>query len=146
MSYLQVQRLILIKGEFEAAQFSVNYVKREWSRLHWEQGFDKVEFPQVREASTNIEVTYIVRLFSVFESILRDALPVRIPGSLDRRSVYDLINRSASKWRISAVVRDEAHRIREFRNLAVHQNRTIDSSVLFDDASAVLNRFLVWLP
>lgn len=138
-------KLVLIRGEFEAAQASVDYVEREWSRLHWKQSFDKVEFPQVREATTNSEATYIVRLFSVFESILRDALPVRIPGSLDRRSVYDLINRSASRWRISAAIRDDAHRIREFRNLTVHQNSADDPLVLFTDAIAALNRFLGWL-
>lgn len=146
MSHSQIQQLILIKGEYKAAQASVDYTEREWSRLRWEQGFSRIEFPQVRQATANIEATYIVRLFSVFESVLRDVLPVRLSSSPDRRSVYDLINRAASKWRISAAVRDGAHRIREFRNLAVHQNFLEASLLLFADALAGLNHFLAWLP
>jgi len=146
MSYLQIQQLILIKGEYGAAQASVDYTEREWSRLRWEQGFNRVEFPQVRQAAANIEATYIVRLFSVFESILRDVLPVRSSSSPDRRSVYDLINRSASKWRISAPVRDETHRVREFRNVTVHQNNAEAAPLLFVDALAGLSHFLAWLP
>ncbi len=146
MSHLQIQRLILIKGEYKAAQASIDYTEREWSRLRWEQGFSRIEFPQVRQATVNIERTYIARLFSVFESILRGVLPVRVSGSPDRRSVYDLINRAASKWRIPAPIRDEAHHIREFRNLTVHQNSAAASPVLFADALAALNRFLSRLP
>ena len=93
-----------------------------------------------------MEATYIVRLFPIFESILREVLPVRSSSSPDRRSVYDLINRAASKWRISTAVRDEAHRIREFRNLTIHQNNAATIPLLFADALAGLNRFLSWLP
>ncbi len=146
MSHLQIQQLIQIKGEYQAAKASVDYSEREWPRLRWEQGFSKVEFPQVRQATANIEATYIVRLFSVFESILRDVLLVRISSIPDRRSVYDLINRAASKWRISAAVRDEAHRIREFRNQTVHQSSAAAVPLLFADALAGLSRFLAWLP
>ena len=146
MSHFQIQQLILIKGEYKAAQASVDYTEQEWSRLRWEQGFSRVEFSQVRQATANIEATYIVRSFSVFESILRDILPVRVSSSPDRRSVYDLINRAASRWRISAAVRDEAHRIREVRNLTVHQNNVGAALLLFADALAGLNRFLAWLP
>jgi len=111
-----------------------------------EKDFRDLKFLQVREAAANIEVTYIVRLFSVFESILRDILPVRISGLPDRRSVYDLINRSASKWRIPAGIRDDAHNVREFRNLTVHQNNANAPLLLFADAIAALNRFLGRMP
>ena len=145
MSHLQIQQLILIKGEYQAAQASVNYTEREWSRLRWEQNFSRIEFRQVRQATANVEATYIVRLFSVFEGILRAVLPVRVASSPDRRSVYDLINRCASKWRIPTLLRDEVHRIREFRNQAVHQSDAA-APLLFADALAGLNRFLAWLP
>lgn len=146
MSYLLVQQLARIEDEFEAVKTSISYFERLWPRLTNEQGFGELKFLQVREAAANVEVTYVVRLFSVFESILRDRLLVRIAGSPDRRSVYDLINRSASRWRVSAAVRDEAQRIREFRNLLVHQNSAEASLVLFADAISALNRFLAWLP
>lgn len=146
MSYLQVQELARIENEFEAVKASVGYLERLWPGLINERDFRGLKFLQVQAAAANIEITYIVRPFSVFESILRDILPVRISGGPDRRSVYDLINRSASKWRISVAVRDEAHQIREFRNQFVHHNNVNTSPVLFADAVAALNRFLIWLP
>ena len=146
MSYLQVQQLVRVKSELEVAQAAVDYLERTWARLREEPEFRNIEFPQVRLASASLEATYIVRLFSVFEGILREALPIRILSSPDRRNVYDSINRAASRWRISAAVRDEVHQVRAFRNLTVHQSSAEASTLLFADALAGLNRFLAWLP
>lgn len=146
MSYLETKQLILVKEEFEAVRVSVSYLEGSWPRLQVEQMPGTLKLVQVKRAALNLEATYIVRLFSVFESVLRQLLPLRMAGSTDRRNVYDLINRAASKWRISAAVRDESHRIREFRNGSVHQNASGTSRLLFTEALAGLNQFLGWLP
>jgi len=95
---------------------------------------------------SNLEATYIVRLFTTFESMLRDFLPRPHPNQPDRRSAYDLINRAASRLQIPAVTKDEAQQVREYRNRAVHQGGTAVTALLFSDALAALNRFLSWLP
>lgn len=111
-----------------------------------ELGSEKPELSEVRRASANLEATYIIRLFSTFESVLREVLPPRSLDTPDRRGAYELINRAASKWRVSAAVRGKAHSIREFRNAEVHQSGMDKQDITFADALAGLNRFLSWLP
>jgi len=146
LSYTLIQRLTLIRDEYDAAQASVTYAKRVWSQIQTEAEFDKLKFFQVRQASTYLEATYTVRLFSTFEAVLRDVLHLHSLTKADRRSAYDLINRSASKWRIASSVRDEAHRVREFRNIFVHRNEIAYPALSFTEALGLLNRFLAWLP
>ncbi|MGI4790851.1 MAG: hypothetical protein ACRYFS_18625 [Janthinobacterium lividum] len=112
MSYLHAQQLGVIKSEFEAAKASINYLKRDWFRLQSEPDFSELKLAQVRQAALNLKATYIVRLFSVSEGVLRTVLPFRAFSGPDRRSVYDLINRVASSHHISVAVRDRAHQVR----------------------------------
>ena len=127
-------------------QACADYLEEGWHHLHFDPYFSSLGLAEVRRASSTLEATYTVRLFSVFEAILRDFLPLRHPAQVDRRSVHDLINRTASRLHIPANIRDGAHQVREFRNQAVHQNQTLPSRLTFADAVAFLNRFLAWLP
>lgn len=146
MSYILVRRLANVRSEFGAAKAAIDYLEQNWGRIHTEVNFQDPELSEVRRASVNLEATYIIRLFSTFESVLREVLPPRLANTSDRRSAYELINRPASKWRVSAAVRDKAHSIREFRNAEVHQSGMDNQDVTFIDALAGLNRFLSWLP
>ncbi len=146
MSYILIQRLIAVRDEYNVARASVAYLKRLWPQLLTEADFRDLDLLQIKQAFANLEVTYTVRLFSTFEAVLRDSLPRRSVNSPDRRSAYDLINRSASKWRIAGSIKDDAHRVREIRNLFVHRNELVYPVVLFSEALAILSRFLAWLP
>lgn len=146
MSYVLIGRLAAVKREYEVTRASTRYLQAEWPRLHSSPAFDNFGMTEVRLAVDNLEATYIVRLFTAFESMLRDFLPRPHPHQPDRRSAYDLINRAASRLHIPAVVRDEAHQVRGYRNQAVHQGGTAVTALLFADALAALNRFLSWLP
>lgn len=146
MSHTLIQRLTRIRDELDVARASLGYLEKSWPHRQSETEFEGFVFAQIQRTSANLEVTYIVRLFSTFEAILRDVLPLRSPGRQDKRSAYDLINRAVSKWHISAEICDEAHRIREFRNRIVHENKSVGAAIPFSDALASLNRFLAWLP
>ena len=146
MSYLLIQRLTLIRDEYDAAQASVSYAKRQWSQIQPEAEFNNLNFSQVRQASIYLEATYVVRLFSTFEAVLREVLSLSPANKVDKRSAYDLINRSASKWRIASSVRDEAHRVRESRNIFVHRSEIVAPVLSFAEALGMLNRFLAWFP
>jgi len=146
VSYLLIQRLGLIRDEFAVARAAVDYVEHSWPETHREPAFGDLRLSQVRFAGTHLEATYLVRLFSAFEAVLRDMLPHPYPLRPDGRSAYNLINRAASKWRLAADVRDAAHRVREARNQAVHQNQPVLQEYPFVEALAALNRFLSWLP
>jgi hypothetical protein len=146
VSYLLIQRLGLIRVEFDVAKASIDYLEYFWPRLHREPIFKALQLDQVRSAADHLEATYLVRLFSTFEAILRETLPTRSSLVTDQRSAHNLINRAASKWRLGAHIRDEVHRVREARNSAVHQNQSDELMLPFAEALAILNRFLSWLP
>lgn len=146
MSYILVQKLTLIRDEYDAAQACVSYAKHQWSQIQSEAEFSNLNFFEVRQASTYLEATYVVRLFSTFEAVLREALPLHSANKVDERSAYDLINRSASKWRIASLARDEAHRVRGFRNVFVHRSEIVAPAFSFTEALGMLNRFFAWLP
>jgi len=146
VSYVLINRLAEVRDEYEVTKASTEHLQSEWPRLHSRPPFEDLELKEVRRAVSNLEATYIVRLFTTFESMLRDFLPRPHPNQPDRRSAYDLINRAASRLQIPAVTRDEAQQVREYRNRAVHQGGTAVTALLFSDALAALNRFLSWLP
>jgi len=146
VSHVLISRLAAVRGEYEVAKASIEYLQSEWPRLHSHPPFDDLRMVEVRRAASNLEATYIVRLFTAFEAMLRDFLPRLHPNQPDRRSAYDLIDRTASRLHIPAVVRDEAHQVRQYRNQAVHAGGMAMTALLFADALAALNRFLSWLP
>src|SRR5262249_27226443 len=104
-----------------------------------------VRLAHVQSAVRNLEVTYIIRLFSTFESLLHDYLTVSQPGRPAPRRAEDLINRAARHARIPDPVRDGAQQVREYRNSVVHPGATAPA-VAFDEALGKLNRFLAPLP
>ena len=101
MSDLYIQRLRLIRDEFEVAHRSLSYVHQNWdgrslSRVTLFQGIAK---ESVRPALRNIEVTYFVRLFAEFEGILKEHLgtnhpTVKIPAK--PRGCYELFQSAAA--------------------------------------------------
>ena len=123
MSYEHIRRLNSVAEEYQAARMAVEYLEADWLRLHSHPSFTSLSLAQLKRSSAGLETTYLVRLFSVFEAILRDYLPRRFPARPDRRTVYELINKVASVHRISVPVRDGAQTARAF-----------------------LNTFLAWLP
>ena len=93
----------------------------------------------------NIEITYIVRLFSGFEAILVEHFaashpPLRIP-----RTAEALINRIALRERIPDPIRDRAQDTREYRNTLVHQRPAPAPGVSFREVMSSLSRFLALL-
>lgn len=146
MSHVLIRRLAGVKRELEVARICAEYLQSGWSRLHSSPPFENLALKEVRRTVSNLEATYIVRLFTTFESMLRDFLPLRHPGQPDRRSAFNLINLAASRQHIPAPLRDQAQQVREYRNQAVHEGSTTSTPLLFGDALASLNQFLSWLP
>lgn len=146
MSHVLIRQLTGIRDEFEVARTSLNYLERGWDTLHTNTAFADIQKAQVRRTNANLEITYIARLFSEFEAILRSSRPLHSSTLPDRRSAYHLINQTASRLHIRADIRDQAHRVKEFRNHIVHQGSSAGMEISFSDALAALNRFLSWFP
>lgn len=146
MSYRQLEQLRQIRQEFSASKAALDYLAVKWPEWQREHRSADLTMSHVRAAAEDVEATYTVRVFSSFEAMLRDFLPLGRITTTGRRSVYDLINRTASRLRIPADIRDDVHRLREYRNQAVHRGGSPPPRVLFPQALATLNRFVAWLP
>jgi hypothetical protein len=145
VSYLLIQRLVSIRDEYEAARVAVKYLERSWHRLSDLPETRGVRFSHVQNAVHNLEVTYIIRLFAAFESLLHDFLIVSQPGRAVPRRAEHLVNRVARRARIPDLVRDAAQEVREYRNSVIHPGATAPT-MAFEQALAKLNRFLAPLP
>ena len=88
---------------------------------------------QVNAALNKVEQTYLIRLFSEFEAMLK---------------AYALINKAAKRQRANVPdnKRDAVHLVREYRNVVVHAQGGGTAAVSFRQALSALNQYLVFLP
>lgn len=99
-----------------------------------------VRRPDIGSASAHLEGTYIVRVFSEFETALQHfirAFHLRRP-----RAVEPLINRVRDRGRIPQSVTDAVHRVREYRNVLVHDRLQPITPVTIREATSYLCTFL----
>lgn len=99
-----------------------------------------VRRPDITTASLHLEGTYIVRLFSEFETALHrfmHAFHLRRP-----RATSSLINRVQDRGRIPQVDADAVHRVREYRNVLVHERSEPVEPVTIREATRFLCTFL----
>ncbi len=96
-------------------------------------------------AARNREATYLVRLFGVFESALRDAWAEHY-GETTHPKATDLLDAFASRCRIPSDHRVNAHLVRTYRNNVVHDYAEQAEPVELAAARRYLCRFLSHLP
>ena len=98
-------------------------------------------------AESSLETAYVARLFSEFEGILRPYLAANDPRQRSvPRSIFSVINRASSVWRIPNSIRDDVQEAREYRNSVVHPDSTTRTAIPFPDARSFLSKFLARLP
>ena len=86
----------------------------------------------VNRASDRLEATYVIRLFSEFEGVLKMILRARKIKA--PRGAKPLINRVASHARFAGPILDNAHVVRVYRNKLVHN---LVHGVADDDRMAI---------
>jgi hypothetical protein len=102
-------------------------------------------------ASEMVESTYIIRMWAEFETALRSYRRHITGDPDDRISTSNLIDWMSGVRRgraISEDVRDDVHKVREYRNDLVHERNDLDplDRVEIDVARTRLNTFLGRLP
>jgi hypothetical protein len=101
---------------------------------------DQVKRPDIRTASERLEGTYIVRVFSEFETALRHFIRVfhiRRPSGTEA-----LINRVRDRGHVPQIDADAVHRVREYRNALVHERSKPGSPVTIRETTKFLCIFL----
>ena len=94
----------------------------------------------IRTASEHLEGTYLVRVFSEFETALLHfcrAFIIRRPNG-----ARALINRVRVRGRIPNDDTDAVHRVREYRNVLVHERSAPAAPVTLREATSFLCTFL----
>ena len=100
--------------------------------------------PDAERMQRNLESTYLLRLFAVFEAGVREAW-IKALGKSTNPSTYDLVQGVTSACKIDDEdLRRDVHGVREYRNSLVHGG--IATPYSLSDARRVLNRFFDRLP
>jgi hypothetical protein len=96
--------------------------------------------PDIATASIHLQGTYIVRLFSEFETALQHfvrAFHIRKP-----RGTEALVNRVRDRAHIPPAASVAVHRVREYRNVLVHERSMPVTQVTIREATRFLCTFL----
>ena len=152
MSDRFVRRLERVRDEQQAASGSLAYVSIYWQKasIFNFSGLETVGVEGVLRAAADLEATYFIRLFSVFEGVLKEHMAESHPGIriTEDASAAWLIDRVSKlqKPPIFNIFRERVHEVRRYRNYLVHPGGNLPAFVQFSEALAQLTRFADRLP
>jgi hypothetical protein len=101
---------------------------------------DQVAPRHIEAASRRLEGTYIVRIFSEFETALGQflrAFSIRKPKTTEA-----LVNRVRTRGRIPQAETDAVHVVRDYRNVLLHERSRAARDVTLREATSSLCTFL----
>lgn len=132
-------RIKAVEREYKAIRFSTD---RLLAALDTDSAIlaGEVERHDVATAAANLEATYIIRVFSEFESGLQHF--VRAFRIARPRGAEALVNRVAVRGRIPHDQTDAVHLVRELRNLLVHEHARRVARLSIRQATSSLCTFL----
>ena len=138
-------RVRAVENEYLSCHAALTFAVREWAAMSAMPEWQGRVRSQAQEALERLEDTYIIRLFSEFEAILRefwtDTEIIAVPDRIE-----DLINRLGSRHRLLQRVREQAHEVQYYRNALLHRSARRTRAVSFGSARRALNFFLAELP
>jgi len=116
--------LTRVRDEFDAGQFALRRVLSEWDHdadlvIAAQQGY--VTETEIRRCADNLELTFVLRLFSEFEAILRDFWTQGM-GRATEPTMTQLLDSIAARCAVHPDDLAMAHNIREFRNQIIHES------------------------
>lgn len=132
-------RITTVEREFRAIRFGTDRLIAELAKDPTIL-IQEVRRPDITTAAAHLEGTYIVRVFSEFETSLahfKSAFGIPRP-----RTTRALIERVRSRGRISQADTDVVHRVREYRDVLVHERSAPAMPVTIREAVGFLCTFL----
>lgn len=139
------QRIKAVERQYKTARLALE-------RLRTQSLVDasiSLQFPDannVKETLAGLELTYVIRIFAVFENGLRSYWQKVKPGK--KPDMKPLIDAIGSKRKVSYNVLKEAHEVREYRNQIVHQKKPNEAaiSIAMDEVRKRLSMYFDRLP
>jgi hypothetical protein len=136
----------VVAEELSAAQAAVGHTARvaasDPTILH---GYE-IRPRHLQRCLVNLDSTYVVRLFAVFEAVLREYWQLsRRKGKLSNVAVSRLIEQVATRLDVPNSIVRTIHEIRAYRNCIVHEHLSAPPMDLRGCQSAI-SYFLSFLP
>jgi hypothetical protein len=136
-----------VRDELDSGRFAIGHALAQWNinatliNAALRGGITESD---LQRCATNLEITFVLRLFSEFEATLRDYW---LHG-LKRRTepgMFDLMESIARSRTMNDNDLALAHEIRDYRNDVIHESLR-DARFDFPDCLRGLGRYLRWLP
>jgi hypothetical protein len=135
-----------VHDELNSGHFAIAHVLATWHtpRVHSAVVQTGHTHAQLLRCYANLEMTFILRLFTQFEATLRDYWLVGM-GRTTEPGMFDLMEGIAASRSINRADLALAHGVRDFRNHLTHEiERT--PRLDFSTCACRLGRYLRWLP
>ena len=139
-------RLRDVRDELEAARFALAHAQAAIADGQDFLRASAVKPSHVNQCASNLELTYVLRLFAEFEEVVRDYWNTVRPRRRPRRTNMEiLLNRVAILCSIPYDTLQRAHAVREYRNTLVHAGGE-GPLLTFHECKSRLGTFLSFLP
>jgi hypothetical protein len=133
-----------VERESETTAYAIELLRQQLQRDPSSLDYRGLGYPDFIGALENREATYLIRLFAIFESGLREAW-ARAIGKATHPKMSDLLQAIAARYRMPDDRLTDAHRVRAFRNRIVHGESDAADAVNLADARRILCRFFCFL-
>lgn len=141
----RIERMRAIEREHDVATLANDVfleVLGQDSALLQRHGLSQSDFKTLK---SNLEITFLIRLFAEFETGLKDYWKNGMQKNPKAR-IVNVIGSIASRRKIPDPARLNAHAVRRFRNMLVHEEDSDAESVEIRSARGYLCRFFGHLP
>jgi len=140
-------RLRRVRDEFDAGRFALEHILGQWNSdpsVAIAAQSTGVTAAELRRCARSLELTFVLRLFAEFETILRDFWRNGIGRTTDPE-MRQLIESVGRRRNVPPTDLRGAHEIREYRNAIVHdglRKLRLDLPLCLK----AVGRFLRWAP
>ena len=134
-----------VERESDAAAYAIELLNERLQRDPSSLAARGLERRNADHVKANREATYLIRLFAVFESGLREAWATVEKRTTDPKAA-DLLDALAARTKIPNDRLADAHRVRQYRNSVVHQTGATPQTVSLAEARRFLCRYFSFLP
>jgi len=141
----RINRLREMWGEFLVAKTAIELLGE---KLQTDPSFGSDKGWGHRDArawNSNIEGTFLIRFYAVFEAALRDAWELKFRQE-SRPRMRDLLIAISARSNMSEAWHDQVTQVRLYRNSLVHDDAGFNLVVPLADAHTALIRYLSRLP
>jgi len=149
VSDIYVHLLAGVQSEYLAAQDAIDYVIANWQRESVVRAIQG-GLEDFQRASDDMEAIFLIRLFSIFEGILKEHLAqhhpsIHVPEEVHAVNQPDRVAQRRPRP-ITFPLRHHVHEVRRYRNFLVHPRGPALPVLFFPDALAPLSKFVDHLP